>query len=103
MRNLFLLTSVVFGLGVGACGGGTNKWDELVGKQEGFKKQMCECKDKACTEKVQEDWRAYSMSMNGQLGKPSDAQLQKSSALDDEMSKCRKQFDAAAAPTPTTP
>ncbi|MDX2092771.1 MAG: hypothetical protein SFX73_33200 [Kofleriaceae bacterium] len=108
MRKLFFLTRVVLGLGVGfglgACGGG-DAFDEVLGKMEGFKKQMCECKDKACTEKVQDEWRAYRKTMKEKIGKnkPNDAQEKKGNALDEEMRKCRKQFDAAETPTPTTP
>ena len=37
------------------------KGDEALGKWEGWKKEMCECKDKACAEAVQKkvtDWSA---------------------------------------------
>lgn len=104
MRKLIFLTSVVFGLGLAGCGGG-NKFDEVLKEMEGFKNKMCECKDKACTDKVQAEWRDYRKTMKDKIGKdkPSDTQDKKGNALDDEMRKCRKKFDEAETPTPTTP
>ncbi|MBL0220704.1 MAG: hypothetical protein IPQ07_43405 [Myxococcales bacterium] len=105
MRNLMITAGLVLGLGgLSACGG-KDKFDEVLGELEGFKTRMCECKDKACAEKVQEDWRAYRKTMKEKLGKdtkPSEAQDKKGKALDEDMRVCRKKFDEATpAPTPT--
>lgn len=51
MRNFLLVGALVFGLG--ACS--KSAGDEALSKMEGFKNQMCECKDKACAEKVQKE------------------------------------------------
>lgn len=98
MRNFMIAVGLVLGIGgLSACGG-KDKFDEVLGELEGFKNRMCECKDKTCADKVQEDWRAYRKTMKEKLGKdtkPSEAQDKKGRALDEEMRVCRKKYDEA--------
>jgi len=113
MRNLVMMVGLVVGLGgVSACGS-KDKFDEVLGDLEGFKARMCACADKACTDKVQDDLRAYRNTMKQKLEKdsrPSDAQNKKGRALDEETRTCRRKFDpppgsgsAAAPAAPATP
>ncbi len=105
MRNLMIAAGLMLGLGGLTACGGKDKFDEVLGELESFKTRMCECKDKACADKVQEDWRAYRKTMKEKLGKdtkPTEAQDKKGRALDEDMRVCRKKYDEAMpAPTPT--
>ena len=82
------------------CGGGkTDEFDKVLTELEGFKTKMCACTDKACVDKVQDDWRAYRKTMRDKLGKdskPSEAQDKRGRDLDEEMRACRKKYDADA-------
>lgn len=89
MRKLLIVASVVFGLS--ACS--KDKFDEVLGEVEGFKNKMCACKDEACADKVQEEWRGYRKTMREKLGKdakPSEEQDQKFRALNKAMRECRR-------------
>jgi len=118
MRNFIFVASLLVGLG--GCGK-KDKFDEVLGEMGSLKDKMCACTDKACVDKVQDEWKAYRKSMKDKLGKdakPNDEQNKKGQALDDEMRKCRHKFDdaagsgsaatetppaAAPAPAPATP
>jgi len=114
--------SLLVGLStLGGCGK-KDKFDEVLGEMGSLKDKMCACTDKACVDKVQDEWKAYRKSMKDKIGKdtkPSESQDKKGRELDDEMRKCRHKFDdaagsgsaatetppapAPAAPAPTTP
>lgn len=81
--------------GVAGCGG-ADKFDGVLGELEGFKNRMCACVDKACSDKVQDDWRAYRKTMKDRLGtssRPSEAQNKRGRVLDEEMRVCRRKLD----------
>lgn len=89
MRKLFIVASVVAGL----AGCSKDKFDDMLGELEGFKNKMCECKDEACADKVQDDWRAYRKTMKEKIGKdskPSEAQDKKGRDLTSQMRECRR-------------
>lgn len=109
MRNFMIVASLLVGLG--GCGK-KDKFDEVLGEMGSFKDKMCACADKACVDKVQDEWKVYRKGMKEKVGKdakPNEAQDKKGRELDDEMRKCRKKYDApeggagSAAPAPTEP
>ncbi len=78
-----------------------DKFDEALAQFETFRDRMCACKDLACTEKVQTDWRTYRDSIVQRVGrdaKPNEAQEKKGRVVQEEMRVCRKKLDPAAAP-----
>jgi hypothetical protein len=92
-------------VGLAGCGG-ADRFDEVLGELEGFKNRMCACADRACADKVQDDWRAYRKTMKDKLGtdgKPNEAQDKRGRVLDEEMRVCRRKIagDAPAAEAPT--
>lgn len=98
MRKFTIAAGLLFGLSLGACGG--DKWDSALSEFEGIKNKMCECTDKACTDKVQDDYKAWKTAMKDKVGKdskPSEAQDKKGRDLKDEMRACRKKFDGSGA------
>lgn len=84
---------------------------EAIGKLEGFKGQLCACKegDKACAEKVEKDMKAYEDSMKGKEPDPksvSKADQEKLVSIMMDMDKCKtkaKGADPAMAPPMTPP
>ena len=111
MRNFIIVASLLAGLS--GCGK-KDKFDEVLGEMGGFKDKMCACPDKACVDKVQDEWRVFRKGMKEKVGKdakPSEAQDKRGRELDEEMRKCRKKYDAAegadgsgsAAPAPAAP
>jgi hypothetical protein len=94
MRNFMIVASLLVGLG--GCGS-KDKFDEVLGEMGSFKDKMCACTDKACVDKVQDDWRTFRKGMKEKISKdlkPTDAQDKKARELDDEMRTCRRKFDA---------
>lgn len=70
-----------------------DKFDEILGRLESFKTQMCACKDVACADKVTEARREYRKTMREKLdkgSKPSAEQDRKGKALEAELQACRK-------------
>ena len=58
------------------------KGGDMLGKMEGFQKSMCECKDKACVDKVNADMTAWGTEMSKGAAKDEkpDAEMAKKSA-----------------------
>ncbi len=80
-----------------ACGGG--KGDDALKKFEGFKDQMCACKDTDCVEKVQNEWREWRKSSGLKKEDFSEEQNKRGKQIDDEMDACRDKIrDAAKKP-----
>lgn len=107
MRNFIIVASALVGLaGFSGCGK-KDKFDEVLGEMGTIKDKMCACTDKACVDKVQDEWKAYRKSMKDKMdkdAKPSEAQDKKGRELDDAMRTCRHKFDdtgSATTPTPT--
>jgi hypothetical protein len=95
-RTILIAASLL--AGPAACGG-NDGYDQVLRELEGFKNRMCACVDRACTDKVQDDWRAFRKTMKDKLGngsKPSEAQNKRGRVLDEEMRVCRNKLD----PTP---
>ena len=78
----FVATAALFGFACKKSGG-----NEALGKIEGFSKSMCECKDKACADKVNDEYTKWGTEM-AKTAKPEDA-----SKADPETTK--KMTDAA--------
>lgn len=83
-----------------------NKWDKALSDTEGFKDQMCACKDKACADDVhkkQKEWEKSMMADMGKDEKPPENIMEKAEKIDKEMRDCRHKFDKddmAAPPAP---
>jgi len=82
-----------------------DKYDEVLGDLEAFETRMCACTDKACADKVQDDARAYRLTIADRIGrdtkdKPTEAQDKRGRASEERMRACRKKLDAPAPATP---
>jgi hypothetical protein len=102
MRTALLVTSLV--LALTSCKT-KDKYDEVLDDLEALASLMCACTDKACGDKVQDDARAYKLTIQDRIGrdskdKPSDAQDAKGRAADEKMRGCRKKLDPPAPATP---
>lgn len=87
----FLVASVLLGFGLGACGGGS----ELENKMKKSRDDMCACTDKACADKVQEEYKAWTKeARKGE--KPDKATMEKLDAMDQEFKACRRKLRDAA-------
>lgn len=100
MKNLIAAFGLAFALG--ACGGSG------IEKEMGeWKDKMCACKDKACTEKTMDDYRAWTKGKRDEAKKMSKDQLDKLEKIEDELKACRRKYrdadDGAAPPTGDTP
>jgi hypothetical protein len=97
MKNLMMAVGMV--LAIGGCGGGG-----LEKEMSSWKDKMCACKDKACTEKTMDDYRAWTKTKRDEAKKMAKADLDKLEAIEDGLKECRNKFrDDAAPPTPTEP
>lgn len=76
-----------------------DKWDKALGEMEGFKNEMCACKDKACTDGVKKklhDWEEKMSKEFGKDEKPPEKLISKGDAIEKEMRECRKNVEKAA-------
>lgn len=72
-----------------------NKWDKALSDTEGFKDQMCACKDKACAEDVHKKYKDWEKSMMADMGKdekPPEGIMEKAEKIDKEMRDCRNKL-----------
>ncbi len=107
MRKFAIIAGML--LAFGACK--KNKWDDALSKTEGFRDQMCACKDKACTEDVHKKYKEWEKSMMADMGKdekPPDGVVEKAGKTESEMRDCRhkhedKGGDMGGAPPPAAP
>ncbi len=98
MRNFTIAAGLFLGLSLGACGG--DKFDSALSEFEAIKNKMCECADKACTDKAQEEYKTWRSAMKEKVGKdvkPTEAQDARGKELQTEMRTCRKKFDGSGA------
>lgn len=70
----------------------TSKADKMLNEVEAFKDKMCECKDKACVDAVQDEMIGWSQNMK-ELGidELSDSQKARGKEIDAAMKKCRRE------------
>jgi len=97
MRKFAIVAGML--LAFGACK--KDKWNDALSKTEGFRDQMCACKDKACTEDVHKkykDWEKDAMKDMGKDDKPPDNIMEKAEKADKEMRDCRNKYREAEAP-----
>ncbi len=90
MRKFLVVT---FLLGLGACGGGS----ELEKKMKKSRDDMCACKDQACADKVQADYKAWTTEAR-KGDKPDEATLKALDKLDGEYKACRRKLRDADKP-----
>lgn len=92
------MRSVVFAvLLLGGCAS-KDAYDAVLEDLEALSARMCACTDKACADKVQDDARAYKLTIADRIGrenkdKPSDAQERRGRAADEQMRACRKKLE----------
>jgi len=76
--------------------------DEAAGKMEAFAKEMCDCKDKSCGDKVNEKMAKWTDEMQKTAGKEADksdpAAEKRITDASTKMNDCYQKFSAAAAP-----
>jgi hypothetical protein len=65
MKKLMFGVAILF---AAACGGKAKSGGEALAKTEEFSKRMCECKDKACGDKVNEDYMKWGQEMAKSAG-----------------------------------
>src|SRR5258708_3057199 len=65
MRNTVIIVGLA--LGLGACG--KDKIDQAISDLEGWKDKMCACKDKACTDDLEKDYRTWRKEMKSSMSK----------------------------------
>ena len=89
--------------------GGNDPMDKAISGLSDWKSKMCACKDKACADKVHEDYKKWENDVLEPMFKgkkesdmPKD-KMEKAEKLDDERKECRRKFRDAemGAPTPT--
>ncbi len=74
-----------------------DKWEQALADTEGFRDQMCMCKDVACTNAVHQqykDWEKRMMATVGKDEKPPDAIIDRAEKVEKEMRDCRKRLKA---------
>jgi len=79
---------------------------DVLEKMEGFSKQMCDCKDKACADKVNEDMTKWGTEMAKTAGKDEkpDPELAKKSAdIMTKYTECMTKLMMAGATPPAEP
>jgi hypothetical protein len=92
-----MMISLVAVLSLAACkkGGG----NDSIAKMEGFQKAMCECKDKACADKVQDDMTKWGTEM-AKTAKPDDKpdpeMVKKSGEIMTKYTECMTKLMTAA-------
>jgi hypothetical protein len=100
-----MMIALVATLSLAACkkGGGAN---DSIAKMEGFQKAMCECKDKACADKVQDDMTKWGTEM-AKTAKPADDKpdpemVKKSGEIMTKYTECMTKLMTAAMTPPKT-
>jgi len=101
----FVATLSLASFGCKKKGGGAA--GEAVAKMEGFQKSMCDCKDKACADKVNEDMAKWGTEMAKTMGaakdeKPDPDLAKKSADVMTKYTECMTKLMMAAIPTVPT-
>ena len=78
--------------------GGNDPMDKAISGLEGWKKKMCECKDKACADKVHEDYKKWENDvLEPAMKGKKESDISKSLIdLDQERKDCRRKLRDAA-------
>jgi len=80
--------------------------DEAAGKMEAFAKEMCDCKDKSCGDKVNEKMAKWTDEMQKTAGKEADksdpAAEKRITDASTKMNDCYQKFSAATPPAGDT-
>ena len=118
MTGMMKLSMFAAGIALAIGCGGNDPMDKAISGLTDWKKKMCECKDKACADKVHEDYKKWENDVLEPMFKgkkesdmPKD-KMEKAEKLDDERKECRRKFNepeggagagagAEGAPTPT--
>src|ERR1700682_2637001 len=103
MRNMMIVAVLLLG------GCKKDKFEQALSDMGGLKDRMCGCADKACADKVNEDFHTFRKDMKEKCSKeeakdiPKDKEKQ-AMELQDAYDKCREKFrDAPPPPAPATP
>jgi hypothetical protein len=87
---------------LGAC---KNKFDQALSELADLKDRMCACQDRACTDKLFGEYRAWQKSTGEKVGndEPSQEQDEKGHKLGAALESCHDKFrpDGAGGPGPT--
>jgi hypothetical protein len=98
-RQLFVIIATVALAMLGACKKKGGMGDSIA-KMEGFQKQMCDCKDKACADKVQDDMTKWGteMAKNAKPGddKPDPDMVKKSGEIMTKYTECMTKLMTAS-------
>lgn len=93
MRNF----TIVAGLVLALTGCGKNKFDQAVSEMESLKDRMCACSDKACADKVSDDYKEWRKSMKEKFTKEDDKnaseeQTRRAKDADKAFHECRSKL-----------
>ncbi|MFT3695745.1 MAG: hypothetical protein QM831_21590 [Kofleriaceae bacterium] len=94
MKKISMVVLAMF-LAVGC----KDKWDKAISDMNGFKDEMCACKDKACTDGVKKKMNDWEEKMSKEFGKdekPPEKLMEKGDAIEKEMKACRKKIEKEA-------
>jgi hypothetical protein len=87
--------------------GGKEPIDKAISGMEDFKAKMCACKDKACADKVHEEYKKWENDVVEPMMKgkkesdfPKD-KMEKAEKLDDERKDCRRKHNAPEGGAPS--
>lgn len=103
MRPMLKISLFATGL-VFALGCKKDPLDKAVEGLESWKSKMCACKDKACADKVHEEYKKWENdvlepSIKGMDEKSMDkGKMEKADKADDERKACRRKFNEPEAP-----
>jgi hypothetical protein len=79
--------------------------DTTTAKLTEFKDRMCKCADKACADKVMEDVVKWGQEVAKAMenATPSEDDVKKRQAINEDMIKCQQKLISAAVPNPAAP
>lgn len=88
----FLVVSMMLGLGLGACGGGSG----LEGEMQDWKSKMCKCTDKACADKTFDEYREWTKGKREAAKDLSKSDREKLGSIEKELKDCRRKHNEPA-------
>jgi hypothetical protein len=107
MRQLMMVCAIALSVFAFGCKKGGSA-SEAAGKMEGFAKAMCDCKDKTCGDKVNDDMKKWGEEMAKSAGKDTDTKpdpdlAKRMGDATTKLSECYTKLATPAATTPDTP